>query len=218
MDKQCEKKLKTMQKGDLFCLKQILQIIYDILISHNRKPYWNNFFEMKYFEGLPPLKVRRILALLDDEFKIISYQQRDVDRAIDLKLKTMDDSSAFLEFKKMIDTVYAGKDFINKMTFVDPEEKRFKVIINDDYSNIWLADKIKKYWELLALVALKGAAPKTEYKNAYDQINARERTPFKDSHLYSQILKSENGKITSNIEMEIITDREYRKKKTDSEF
>lgn len=213
MDKQCEKKLKTMQKGDLFDLKQIVQIVEDLLISFKRKPYIEDFLKMEYFDEFKPLKVRRIFGMLDKDFGVISYHPREVDTAVHVQLKTIDSTEDFYAFKKMVDKVYDGQDFIKKITIVNPENNQFKVIINQDYSDVLLANKNTLYWRLLLTLALKGVATKQEFRNAYDQLNSPEKTPFKKKYKYSKILKSKNNEITCNIELEVITESDYRERK-----
>lgn len=216
MENKNAEKLRTLPKGTIYDLKQILKIIEDILISHRHKPYTNDFFEMDFFQELKPLSVIRILKMLDDNFNVIHFQQRETSRAVHIGLKTDEDTTDFYDFQKLVNEIYTGPEAIRKMTFVDPKETRFKVVINDDYSDWQNADRNIQYWRLLSELAINGVAYRTEFRSAYDQLNNQDKNPFKNNYKHSQIIKSEKERITSNIEMEIINGHEFREREKKS--
>lgn len=203
-------KLKALPRGVIYDLKKILEIIDIFLIRAKPKPFIDDFFLKSRFNDFKEISVIKILLMLDKDFNIINFRQRKTGNGVHIGLKNENDETEFKEFQKLVDDIYTGPEAINKMTFVNPNETRFKIIINNDYSNWITADKNIQYWKLLSELAKNGFAIKGEYRSAYDQLNNVNKTPFKNEYLHTQIIKSEKDRITNNIDMEIISDKEFR--------
>lgn len=212
-------KLKFLTKKELLDLKKIVQIIEDIMLS-KPKPYVKDYFEMEYFKDIDKLSVIRLLKKLDKDFEIIYFTMRpDSNDGVHISFINKEDESDFLNFKKALDNFNTEKQPIEKITLVDPSiSKTYKVIINSNYVNYITADKSNKLWEMLALITTKELLEYKKYKNSYDYINSKTKSPFARDYEVSQILITKDGYIIPNIDIDQISElkfkTEYNKQKT----
>lgn len=208
-----EEILKSLPNAFLYKINEVLKGIELALIFHRAKPYRSDFVSSEYFNRVDFISSLKILGMLDTKFDIINFNIR-TDKIYNISLKNEEDTVDFMDFVRLIRKIYKEQDKIRKLTFVDPEEKRFKVIVNEDYSEELIGDSNKLYWKLLSLLAQDKKCYKKEYTSAYDQLNNKDKTPFKDDYEFSPLLQTIDGEILfRDVHSEVITDKEYRKRK-----
>lgn len=156
-----EEMLRSLPNGFLYKMIEVLNGINLAIIFHKNSPYFNDFVTPEYFKKLDIESTLKILGMLDTEFNIIDFGRRQTGPNFIIGLKNKEDKNDFINFIKLVKKCYKEQDKIKKITFVNPKEKRFKIIINEDYTDEIIGDYNKSYWELLSLLLkIKNATKK----------------------------------------------------------
>jgi len=102
------------------------------------------------------------------------------------------------------------KDYIESLTCINPGfGSKFKIIINNNYSNPIEIDKNIKIWELLLQLSING---EIDYDKSFlDFINSnRHKLITKTGYKQTKIVKINNNKIVPNITIDTITEKAYK--------